>query len=88
MWEFHFETLNQSLTSCFRMQILFANSHPVVKEDVDNLKGKNTRNKTKYDLNWEEEPEQKHPKWLKKHWPMMQELQVDFSVKTEYCSGP
>jgi len=63
------------------MQILFANSHPVVKEDVDNLKGKNTRNKTKYDLNWEEEPEQKHPKWLKKHWSMMQELQVDFFCK-------
>ena len=63
------------------MQILFANSHPVVKEEVDELKrtASVSCKRKRYDLNWEEEPEQKHPKWLKKHWSMMQELEVEFS---------
>lgn len=60
------------------MQILFANSHPVVEEDVERLKSiaAATSKHKKFNLDWEEEPQETHPKWLKQHWAMMQELQA------------
>lgn len=66
------------------MQTLFANSHPVVEEDVERLKSiaAATLKKKKFSLDWEEEPEETHPKWLKQHWAMMQELQAGSLLKS------
>ena len=59
------------------MQLLFPNSHPVVKENVEKLKesGSGTGTTT-FDLDWDEKPEEEHPKWLRKHWDRMEELEA------------
>lgn len=59
-----------------RTHLLFPNSHPIVQEDVERLKGAREVNEEQRDLNWTKEPEQKHPKWLKQHWAMMKDLKA------------
>ena len=68
------------------MQILFPNSHPVVEEDVERLKSiaATTSKHKRFNLDWEEEPEERHPKWLKKHWAMMQELKAGSLQKQKH----
>ena len=55
-------------------------------EDIERLKRASSgKTGTKYNLNWTEEPEEKHPKWLKLHWEMMQELKASLAKNICFC---
>ena len=66
-----------------RRNILLQCGHPVVVEDINRLmKSKHNENVNTFNLDWEEEPKEDKPKWLKKHWAMMQELEA---LKSQKC---
>ena len=61
-----------------RKHLLFSNDHPIVLEDLARFQeaGNHATKTTNYNLDWDVEPEETHPKWLKKHWKMMQKLKA------------
>lgn len=66
----------------------------MVMEDIERLKRAGSgKTGKKYNLDWTEEPKEKHPKWLKLHWEMMQELKASlaknkcFSFKSNWKLG-
>ena len=62
-----------------RADLLFPKDHPIVLEDIERLKQTrlvSSQNIPIYDLDWESEPEQENPKWLKQQWKMMRELKA------------
>ena len=61
--------------------MLFQNSHPIVQEDLERLQRMGSRDSVEYDLNWTSEPEETHPRWLKQHWAMMQDLKASVPKK-------
>ena len=64
-----------------RTQLLFQNSHPIVQEDLERLRQMKSRNYVEFNLDWTSEPEETTPRWLKKHWAMMQELKASIGWK-------
>ena len=58
-----------------RKHLLFSNDHPIVLEDLARFQeaGNHATKTTNYNLDWDAEPEETHPKWLKKHWKMKQQ---------------
>lgn len=58
-----------------RSKLLFCNSHAAVKEEEDIMKQRKQK-PHEFDLMWTKQPKNKTPKWLKKHWDMMQELEA------------
>ena len=61
-----------------RKHLLFLNDHPIVLEDLARFQeaGNHATKTTNHNLDWDAEPEETHPKWLKKHWKMMQKLKA------------
>ena len=50
-----------------RKHLLFLNDHPIVLEDLARFQeaGNHATKTTTYNLDWDVEPEETHPKWLK-----------------------